>query len=493
MVRDNKGNIVKSTKESNQLEYSGNFSKYFDFLFDKVGIYNVTIISEIDDAKILKPKNDSFSFILNVSSNQDEVPEVESYSGYSKIISFTNSTDKLTVNQFSAKKNKTEEYNISSNVSLKIFKGNDLISYKNVIANKDENILNFVTSSLPAGEYKAKLKVCPVLEKNFTCDNKEITFTVSDGDVPDENESYSGISKIVSLEKNYAKVFVEQFSQKTNQTGTYNVSSNLTLTISQNGTILKKDNFILDKDEFDFEYDFPFVSHGKYLVEVLVCPVLPENFTCDYKSIVFVIPEDVGENESYFGNSTIISLDSTNSSSSNYTFNLEQISEKTNQTGTYNVSSVLTIEIYNEISKIYHYQELLDESEHNFEFNYNFTTPGTYIVSFTVCPNLPGNFTCSQRNITIVIPSKTEKDKDEKPKKCCALPNSFDYSDEKEELFLSSYSDEEELDEGEIKLGFEKETKISSRTLVFYWILSVLILSLIVVVLLIIYFFKKDL
>lgn len=346
ILLDESGNKIITEKESDDLEYSGNFSKTFEYTFNSVGIYNVTIISEIADSKILNPKNDSRSFLVNVSTDSEPV-------------------------------------------------------------------------------------------------------------IPEE-EIYSGISEIVSLEKTYAKILVEQFSTKTNQTGTYNVSSNLTLTISKDNSTLKIDSFILDEKEFNFEYNFPFVSHGKYLVEVLVCPVLEENITCDYKSIVFVIPEDVGENESYFGISNITSLDFYNSSDSNYTFNLEQSSTKTNQTGTYNVSSVLTIEIYNESSKIYFYQDLLDESENNFEFNYNFTSPGTYIVSFTVCPNLPGNFTCSQKNVTIIIPSEDEEEEEKKSKKCCASTNLIDSSIDEEDSSVYSYEEEEE-----IKLGFkEKKRKL---------------------------------
>ncbi len=383
LILDENGNKIQSIKESNQLEYSGNFSKDFEYIFNDEGIYNVTIISEIDDSKFLTPTNDSFSFLVNVSSDS-ETPTV-----------------------------------------------------------------------------------------------------------PEENESYSGVSKIVSLEKTYARILIEQFSKKTNQTGSYNISSNLTLTISKDGNLLNKDNLILEKDEYSLDYNFPYVLEGEYLVEVLVCPVLSENFTCDYKSIVFVIPEDVGEDEIYSGISNITSLDEYNSSDLNYTFTLEQISEKTNQSGTYNVSSVLTIEIYNETSKIYFYQELLDDLENIFEFDYNFTTPGTYIVSFTVCPNLPGNFTCSQRNITIVIPSKVEEeDKDKKSKKCCASSNTVNSLFEEETSGISYY---EESNNGEIKLGFKEVEENSSRNFVFFWLLSVLVLSLIIVLLLIIYFFKKDL
>jgi hypothetical protein len=202
LIKNNLNQIIYQEKESDYLEYSGEFTNSFDYKFENAGLYNITIISEISDDKILNPENSTFNFLTNVyltgssdnnQTNQTEQNSTEEFYGFSNITSlnFTNlsSNYSFLIEQFSTKINQSGEFSLSSNLTIKVIKYLDNLLYlESRILNNTENVFDFNYLFTSIGNYTINFRVCPILSSNFSCAERNISIQILNNSFSEEDE-----------------------------------------------------------------------------------------------------------------------------------------------------------------------------------------------------------------------------------------------------------------------------------------------------------------
>ena len=206
IIKNSTNNLVYNKIELNPLNYSGSFSKSFNYQFNNSGIYNITIVSEINDSKILHPTNSTFSFLTNVylnlsnnssqnntnnqtnntnPDNQTNQSFQYSYSNLSNIIFSSNISINQTIpfsfNYSDVYYNGSDNFSRDGNLTVSIFNFTNLFSKFYFVLNRTSTNYTWNYNFVNPGNYTINFYLCPIIEtvgENYSCASRNISFYV---------------------------------------------------------------------------------------------------------------------------------------------------------------------------------------------------------------------------------------------------------------------------------------------------------------------------